>query len=402
MDSLKELFKIGNGPSSSHTMGPERAAKKFKEKNLKAAKFEVELYGSLALTGKGHLTDWIIIETMKPIPTEIIWKPEVVHRYHTNGMLFKAFDENNNKIDEWLVFSVGGGTIMEHYQERKGVQSIYRLNTMKDIQEWCEQNHKEYWEYVVECEGEDIFNFLKEIWEAMKSAVEKGINTTGILPGSLKYPRKASNFYRKARNNRSRGGFLGRIFAYTLAVSEENGAGGRVVTAPTCGACGVLPGLLYAMKEEYDLNEEEILKSLAIAGLIGNLIKENATISGAEGGCQAEIGSACAMAAAMACFLLGGSLSQIEYAAEMALEHHLGLTCDPVGGYVQVPCIERNAAASARALDAAAYSLYTDGKHKVTFDQVVRTMGETGKDLKQEYRETSLGGLAKFTFNAEC
>ena len=402
MDSLKELFKIGNGPSSSHTMGPERAAKKFKEKNFKAAKFEVELYGSLALTGKGHLTDWIIIETMKPIPTEIIWKPEVVHRYHTNGMLFKAFDENNNKIDEWLVFSVGGGTIMEHYQERKGVQSIYRLNTMKDIQEWCEQNHKEYWEYVVECEGEDIFNFLKEIWEAMKSAVEKGINTTGILPGSLKYPRKASNFYRKARNNRSRGGFLGRIFAYTLAVSEENGAGGRVVTAPTCGACGVLPGLLYAMKEEYDLNEEEILKSLAIAGLIGNLIKENATISGAEGGCQAEIGSACAMAAAMACFLLGGSLSQIEYAAEMALEHHLGLTCDPVGGYVQVPCIERNAAASARALDAAAYSLYTDGKHKVTFDQVVRTMGETGKDLKQEYRETSLGGLAKFTFNAEC
>lgn len=402
MDSLKELFKIGNGPSSSHTMGPERAAKKFKEKNLKATKFEVELYGSLALTGKGHLTDWIIIETMKPIPTEIIWKPEVVHRYHTNGMLFKAFDENNNKIDEWLVFSVGGGTIMEHYQERKGAQSIYRLNTMKDIQEWCEQNHKEYWEYVVECEGEDIFNFLKEIWEAMKSAVEKGINTTGILPGSLKYPRKASNFYRKARNNRSRGGFLGRIFAYTLAVSEENGAGGRVVTAPTCGACGVLPGLLYAMKEEYDLNEDEILKSLAIAGLIGNLIKENATISGAEGGCQAEIGSACAMAAAMACFLLGGSLSQIEYAAEMALEHHLGLTCDPVGGYVQVPCIERNAAASARALDAAAYSLYTDGKHKVTFDQVVRTMGETGKDLKQEYRETSLGGLAKFTFNAEC
>lgn len=402
MDSLKELFKIGNGPSSSHTMGPERAAKKFKAKNPEAKRFEVELYGSLALTGKGHLTDWIIVETMKPIPTEIVWKPEVVHKYHTNGMLFKAFDESGKKLDEWLVFSVGGGTIMEENQERRDGQEVYRLNSMEEIKSWCEENQKELWEYVVECEGKEIFDFLKDIWQAMEQAVERGINTTGVLPGSLKYPRKASNFYRKARNNHSRGGFLGRIFAYTLAVSEENGGGGRVVTAPTCGACGVVPGLLYALREEYDLHEDEILKSLAIAGLIGNLIKENATISGAEGGCQAEVGSACSMAAAMACFLLGGSLAQIEYAAEMALEHHLGLTCDPVGGYVQVPCIERNAAAAARALDAAAYSLYTDGKHKVTFDQVVKTMGETGKDLKQEYKETSLGGLAKFTFNAEC
>lgn len=402
MDSLKELFKIGNGPSSSHTMGPERAAKKFKAKNPEAKRFEVELYGSLALTGKGHLTDWIIVETMKPIPTEIVWKPEVVHKYHTNGMLFKAFDESGKKLDEWLVFSVGGGTIMEENQERRGTQEVYRLNSMAEIESWCEENQKELWEYVVECEGKEIFDFLRDIWQAMEQAVERGINTTGVLPGSLKYPRKASTFYRKARNNHSRGGFLGRIFAYTLAVSEENGGGGRVVTAPTCGACGVVPGLLYALREEYDLHEDEILKSLAIAGLIGNLIKENATISGAEGGCQAEVGSACSMAAAMACFLLGGSLAQIEYAAEMALEHHLGLTCDPVGGYVQVPCIERNAAAAARALDAAAYSLYTDGKHKVTFDQVVKTMGETGKDLKQEYRETSLGGLAKFTFNAEC
>lgn len=402
MDSLKELFKIGNGPSSSHTMGPERAARRFKEKNPNASKFQVELYGSLALTGKGHLTDWIIEKTLKPSEVEIIWKPEVVHPYHTNGMLFRAFDEKGTKLDEWLVFSVGGGTIMENNQDRKGSQSIYKLNSMDEIKNWCEENQKEYWEYVMEAEGKEIFEFLKEVWKAMKEAVEKGINTTGILPGSLKYPRKASNFYRKARNNNSRGGFLGRIFAYTLAVSEENGAGGRVVTAPTCGACGVVPGLLYAMSEEYDLSEEDILKGLAIAGLIGNIIKENATISGAEGGCQAEVGSACAMAAGMACFLLGGSLAQIEYAAEMALEHHLGLTCDPVGGYVQVPCIERNAAASARALDAAAYSLYTDGNHKVTFDQVVKTMGETGKDLKTEYKETSLGGLAKFTFNAHC
>lgn len=402
MDSLKELFKIGNGPSSSHTIGPERAAKKFKERTPDADKYIVELYGSLALTGKGHLTDWIIVETLKPVETEIVWKPEVVYDYHTNGMKFKALDNNGNTQVEWVVFSVGGGTIMELGQERRGPSKIYLFSKMDDIKKWCEEGKKEYWEYVVEHEGEEIFDFLKEIWEAMKAAVERGIEKTGVLPGTLKLSRRAQGFYRKARNNHGRGGFLGRIFAYTLAVSEENGAGGRVVTAPTCGASGIIPGLLYALREEYDISEKELLKGLAIAGLIGNIVKENATISGAEGGCQAEVGTACAMAAGMACFLLGGSLDQIEYASEMALEHHLGLTCDPVGGYVQIPCIERNAAASARALDSAAYSLYTDGKHTISFDQVVITMGETGKDLKSEYKETSLGGLAKFRFNAEC
>lgn len=402
MDSLKELFKIGNGPSSSHTMGPERAAKQFKEKHLDAARFEVELYGSLALTGKGHLTDWIIEKTLKPTPTTIIWKPEYVHPYHPNGMLFKAYDIDGKEIDKWLVFSVGGGTIMEENQDRKDAGTVYPLNKMSDIKKWCNENQKELWEYVVEYEGEDIFNYLEEIWNAMEAAIKRGIVATGVLPGSLKYPRKAAIFYRKAKANRTKGGFLGRLFAYALAVSEENGSGGRVVTAPTCGSCGIVPGLLYAMQEEYQLDKLDLLKSLAIAGIIGNLIKENATISGAEGGCQAEVGSACAMAAAMACFLLGGTLDQIEYAAEMALEHHLGLTCDPVCGYVQVPCIERNAAAASRALDSAIYSLYTDGKNRVTFDEVVLTMGATGKDLKEEYRETSLGGLAKFTFNATC
>ncbi len=402
MDSLKELFKIGNGPSSSHTIGPERAAKKFKERTPNAAKYVVELYGSLALTGKGHLTDWIIVETLKPVETEIVWMPEVVYDYHTNGMKFKALDNSGDTIDEWIVFSVGGGTIMELGQERRGPSQIYPFSKMDDIKKWCEEGKKEYWEYVVEHEGKEIFTFLKEIWDAMEAAVERGIEKTGVLPGTLKLSRRAQSFYRKARNNHGRGGFLGRIFAYTLAVSEENGAGGRVVTAPTCGASGIIPGLLYALREEYDISEKELLKGLAIAGLIGNIVKENATISGAEGGCQAEVGTACAMAAGMACFLLGGSLDQIEYASEMALEHHLGLTCDPVGGYVQIPCIERNAAASARALDSAAYSLYTDGKHTISFDQVVITMGETGKDLKSEYKETSLGGLAKFRFNAEC
>ena len=402
MDSLKELFKIGNGPSSSHTMGPERAAKQFKKRNPDAERFEVELYGSLALTGRGHLTDWIIKKTMVPKATDVIWKPEYIPAYHPNGMLFKAFDKSGKEIDKWLVFSVGGGTIMEENEDRKGSKTVYPLNKMADIKAWCNENQKELWEYVVEYEGEGIFDYLITIWEAMEAAVKRGIEATGVLPGNLKYPRKAARFYRKSRTNHTKGGYIGRIFAYTLAVAEENGSGGKVVTAPTCGSCGVIPGLLHAMREEYDISTKDALKSLAIAGIIGNLIKENATISGAEGGCQAEVGSACAMAAAMACFLLGGSLDQIEYAAEMALEHHLGLTCDPVGGYVQVPCIERNAAAAARALESAVYSLYTDGKNRVSFDEVVETMGATGRDLKKEYRETSLGGLAKFTFNAKC
>jgi L-serine dehydratase len=402
MDSLKELFKIGNGPSSSHTMGPERAAKQFKEENPSAASFKVELYGSLAATGKGHLTDWVIEETLKPKTTEIVWMPEFVHPFHTNGMKFIAIDKDGNKTKEWLVFSVGGGTIIEDGQDRGGANKIYPLTTMSDIIEWCNQNRKDLWEYVEEFEGETIGPFLEEIWEAMEKAVETGITKTGVLPGTIKYPRKAQMFYRKARRDNTRSGFTGKIFAYTLAVSEENGGGGRVVTAPTCGAAGIIPGLLYALKEEYELPRIEILKGLAISGIIGNIIKENATISGAEGGCQAEVGAACAMAAGMAAFILGASLEQIEYAAEIALEHHLGLTCDPVGGYVQIPCIERNAAAAVRALDAANYSLYTDGRHTVSFDQVVQTMKETGRDLKDAYKETSLGGLAKFNFNANC
>ncbi len=402
MDSLKELFKIGNGPSSSHTMGPERAAKKFKEKNPSAASYKVELYGSLAATGKGHLTDWIIIETLKPKTTEIIWRADFVHEFHTNGMKFIALDSDEKEIDDWLVFSVGGGTIVEDGEPRGGSNSIYELTTMDDIIKWCKDNKKELWEYVEEMEGKEIWLFLEEILKAMEESVERGISKTGVLPGTIKYPRKAQTFYRKARRANSKTSYLGKIFAYTLAVSEENGGGGKVVTAPTCGAAGVIPGLLYALKEEHKLSTEETLRGLAIAGLIGNLIKENATISGAEGGCQAEVGAGCAMAAGMATFILGGTVDQIEYAAEMALEHHLGLTCDPVGGYVQIPCIERNAAAAVRALDAANYVLFTDGKHTVSFDNVVLTMKQTGLDMKSEYKETSLGGLAKFDFNAHC
>ena len=395
MDSLKELYKIGNGPSSSHTMGPQKAAKIFRDKNPNAEFFKVELYGSLAATGKGHLTDWVIIETLKPKACEIIWKPQIVKEFHTNGMMFQAFDKEENLLETWEVYSVGGGSIMEASESRIGRRGIYPLTKLEDIIKWCKDNCKELWEYVEEYEDKDIWAYLMKIWHSMEKTIDIGLSKTGVLPGTLKYPRKAQMFYKKARREGSRLKNTGLTFAYALAVSEENGGGGIVVTAPTCGACGVVPAVLRSIKEELTLDEEEILKGLAIGGLIGNLIKENASISGAEVGCQGEVGAACSMAAAIATYFYGGTLRQIEYAAEMALEHHLGMTCDPVGGYVQVPCIERNAVAAERALSAANYSLFTDGSHRVSFDEVVITMMETGKDLKCAYRETSEGGLAK-------
>lgn len=395
MDSLKELYKIGNGPSSSHTMGPQKAAKIFRDKNPNAEFFKVELYGSLAATGKGHLTDWVIIETLKPKACEIIWKPQVIKEFHTNGMMFQAFDKEENLLETWEVYSVGGGSIMEASESRIGRSGIYPLTKLEDIIKWCKDNCKELWEYVEEYEDKDIWAYLMKIWHSMEKTIDIGLSKTGVLPGTLKYPRKAQMFYKKARREGSRLKNTGLTFAYALAVSEENGGGGIVVTAPTCGACGVVPAVLRSIKEELSLDEEEILKGLAIGGLIGNLIKENASISGAEVGCQGEVGAACSMAAAIATYFYGGTLRQIEYAAEMALEHHLGMTCDPVGGYVQVPCIERNAVAAERALSAANYSLFTDGSHRVSFDEVVITMMETGKDLKCAYRETSEGGLAK-------
>lgn len=395
MYSLKELYKIGNGPSSSHTMGPQKAAKIFRDKNPNAEFFKVELYGSLAATGKGHLTDWVIIETLKPKACEIIWKPQVIKEFHTNGMMFQAFDKEENLLETWEVYSVGGGSIMEASESRIGRSEIYPLTKLEDIIKWCKDNCKELWEYVEEYEDKDIWAYLMKIWHSMEKTIDIGLSKTGVLPGTLKYPRKAQMFYKKARREGSRLKNTGLTFAYALAVSEENGGGGIVVTAPTCGACGVVPAVLRSIKEELSLDEEEILKGLAIGGLIGNLIKENASISGAEVGCQGEVGAACSMAAAIATYFYGGTLRQIEYAAEMALEHHLGMTCDPVGGYVQVPCIERNAVAAERALSAANYSLFTDGSHRVSFDEVVITMMETGKDLKCAYRETSEGGLAK-------
>ncbi|WP_130891764.1 MULTISPECIES: L-serine ammonia-lyase [Fusobacterium] len=396
MDSLKELFKIGCGPSSSHTMGPERAAKRFKTETENAYSYRVELYGSLAATGKGHLTDWIIEETLKPKKTEIIWMPEFIHEYHTNGMKFEALDENGNIIKDWLVFSVGGGTIKELSDKRNGSGRTYTLSKMNDIIKWCKENNKELWEYVEHCEGKEIWNHLKDILDTMNDAISRGIKKDGVLPGKLRYPRKAKEIYDKIDKKKNYLVITKKIFAYALAVSEENSSAGTIVTAPTCGAAGVIPGLLRALIEEYELDETTSLRALAVAGLIGNLIKENATISGAEAGCQAEIGSACSMAAGMAVYILGGTIDQIEYAAEMGMEHHLGMTCDPVGGYVQIPCIERNAIVAVRALNTADYALSTNGEHTISFDQVVITMKETGSDMCSSYKETSTGGLAKY------
>ncbi|MFK4785733.1 L-serine ammonia-lyase, iron-sulfur-dependent, subunit alpha [Fusobacterium sp. MFO224] len=396
MDSLKELFKIGCGPSSSHTMGPERAAKKFKKETEDAASYRVELYGSLAATGKGHLTDWIIEETLKPKKTEVVWMPEFVHEFHTNGMKLEALDVEGNVIKDWLVFSVGGGTIKDLDSKSSNLEECYKLNKMDDIIKWCNDNNKELWEYVEFSEGKEIWEYLGDILDTMNSAVDVGIKKDGILPGKLKYPRKAKKLYDKIDKKKNYLVITKKIFAYALAVAEENSSAGTIVTAPTCGAAGVIPGLLRALIEEYQLDRTTSLRALAIAGLIGNLIKENATISGAEAGCQAEIGAACSMAAGMATYILEGTIGQIEYAAEMGLEHHLGMTCDPIGGYVQIPCIERNAIVAVRALNTADYALSTSGEHTISFDQVVITMKETGCDMCPAYKETSLGGLAKY------
>ncbi|MDO4690522.1 MAG: L-serine ammonia-lyase [Fusobacterium sp.] len=398
MDTLKELFKIGCGPSSSHTIGPQRAVGRAKEKFPNADSFIVELWGSLSATGKGHFTDWIIVETFKPMEVEIKWLPNFVHELHTNGMKFIAFDKDKKNIGEYTVFSVGGGTIkdLDELLDKSPKTEVYPLNTMKDIMEWCKDNNKELWQYVDEFEDPSIWEHLKKIYHAMDEAVTRGLNREGLLPGPLKYPRKAKEMYEKALTKRASLLLTNKIFAYALAVSEENASIGQVVTAPTCGASGVIPGLLRAMREEYELKEDEILKGLAIAGIIGNLIKHNATISGAEGGCQAEVGSACSMGAAMATYFMGGNIDQIEYAAESAMEHHLGMTCDPVGGFVIIPCIERNAICSVRALNTATYCLSTDGSHTISFDEVVKTMKETGKDMCSAYKETSDGGLAKY------
>lgn len=392
MKSIKELFRIGYGPSSSHTMGPRRAAEMFLQKHPEAATFEITLYGSLAATGKGHMTDVALLDVMPN--AKIIWKSDIFLDYHPNGMTFKSFDNEGKTTDEWTVFSIGGGALAE---EGKNIESddIYTMTTMTEILDYCNKTGKSYWEYVEECEGVEIWDYLADIWNVMKESVEAGLDAEGVLPGPLHLRRKAATYNIKATGYQDNLRSRGLVFAYALAVSEHNASGGKIVTAPTCGSCGVLPGVLYHLWKSKNINEVRILRALATAGLFGNIVKQNASISGAEVGCQGEVGVACAMAAAAANQLFGGSPTQIEYAAEMGLEHHLGMTCDPVCGLVQIPCIERNAYAAARALDSNIYASFSDGLHRVSFDKVVSVMKQTGHDLPSLYKETSKGGLAK-------
>lgn len=392
MDSIRNLYKIGHGPSSSHTMAPQKAALMFKNENEYASSFRVTLYGSLAATGKGHMTDVAIINTLKPYPTEIVWKPEIVLPYHTNGMLFEAIAKDK-VVKEWTVYSIGGGDLSDG-KSKTLRNSIYDKNTMKQILEWCQETGKTFWEYVEDAEGKDIYEYLETVWKTMEEAIHRGLDNEGLLPGGLGLQRKSSMYYVKSKGYKGSMKSRALIYAYALAVSEENASGNVIVTAPTCGSSGILPSVLYHLKTNHDYSDYRIMRALATAGLIGNIVKTNASVSGAEVGCQGEVGVACAMAAAAACQLFGGSTQQIEYAAEMGLEHHLGLTCDPICGLVQVPCIERNAFAAARALDSCSFAMLSDGKHLINFDKVVRTMQQTGHDLPSLYKETSLGGLA--------
>ena len=398
MKSLKELYRIGKGPSSSHTMGPQKAAQTFAAHNKNAKSFEVTLYGSLAATGRGHMTDVAIDEVLRPIaPLSIVWQPKVFLPYHPNGMKFVAFDAEGNRMDEWICYSVGGGALSEGEKSRwfNNKREVYQKNTLHEIQQWCENHGRGYWEYVDECEDEDIWDYLMVVWRAMQEAVERGIDHEGALPGPLKLPRKGPIYYVKASGYKQSLQSRALVYAYALSVSEENASGGTIVTAPTCGSCGVLPAVLYHLANGHKFSDTRILHALATAGIFGNVVKQNASISGADVGCQGEVGVACAMASAAACQLFGGSPSQIEYAAEMGLEHHLGMTCDPVCGLVQIPCIERNAFAATRALDANLYASFSDGTHSVSFDRVVKVMKQTGHDLPSLYKETSTGGLAQ-------
>lgn len=401
MESIKQLYRIGHGPSSSHTMGPMRAAKMFLEKHPGAASFEVTLYGSLAATGKGHMTDVAILDVLNPVaPTRILWEPKVFLPFHPNGMLFEAFDAERHKLDSWTIYSIGGGTLANETYNEQTTNEVYQMKHIREILKWCEDTGYSYWEYVEQCEGKEIWDYLAEVWRVMQEAVRRGLESEGILPGGLGIRRKASDYMIRARGYGGSIKSRGLVYAYALAVSEENACGGEIVTAPTCGSCGVLPAVLYHLKESREFRDSRILRALATAGLYGNVVRTNASISGAEAGCQAEVGVACSMAAAAASQLFGGTPAQIEYAAEMGLEHHLGLTCDPVCGLVQIPCIERNAFAAARALDANTFSNFSDGRHRVSFDQVVEVMQQTGNDLPSLYKETSEGGLAK-KYNVE-
>lgn len=396
MESLRELFKIGKGPSSSHTMGPERAANIIKKRFGENAEYVVDLYGSLSMTGKGHLTDYIIHETLGE-NCQVNFCEETLP-FHPNGMVFHIYQDGELK-DDITAYSVGGGSIVWEGEDAFSMsrKNVYREKNLKEILETLDRNAYSFYDYVMEHENALFVEYLYEILDTMFDSVERGLKREGTIPGKLQLPRVAKQMYTQAINlpaGSERETLI--LSSYAYAVAEENASGQTIVTAPTCGSSGVLPAILYYCYKQLNVEKPRLIKALAVAGVFGNVIKNNASISGADAGCQAEIGSACAMGAALYAWILGLNNSLIEYAAEMGLEHNLGLTCDPVGGYVQIPCIERNGYAALRAIDCAIYAknLGYVRKNKVSFDAVVNVMKNTGHDLNKAYKETSLGGLA--------
>ena len=396
MKSIREIYKIGKGPSSSHTMGPERASQLFKSKYPEADSFRVILYGSLSKTGVGHGTDRVIREVLSPTPTEIVFSAEELKNSHPNTMDLLAF-KDGSQIGSLRVESIGGGDIRIPGRRDAESEEVYIEHSFAEIADFCKWRYiHTLSEYVELNEGPEIWDFLMDVWLTMKQAIADGLKAEGVLPGGLNVQRKAKYLYnQKLTVDEPALREFQLIAAYAYAVAEQNADNGTIVTAPTCGACGVVPAVLKYAQDTKGFTDEEICRGLATAGIIGNLTKRNASISGAEAGCQAEIGTACSMAAAALAELYKQNLDQVEYAAEVAMEHHLGLTCDPICGLVQIPCIERNAVAAMRAMNACNLSYFLTGSRNISYDMVCRAMHETGINLNHRFRETSEGGLAK-------
>ena len=396
MKSIRDIYKIGKGPSSSHTMGPERAAKHFRSLYPEADAFRVILYGSLSKTGVGHGTDRVLQEVLSPLPTEIVFSKEELSESHPNTLDFIALKEGS-EIGTLRVESIGGGDIKVPGQAHLDSPEVYPENSFAEIADFCKWRYiDKLSDYVELNEGEDIWPFLMNVWQTMKQSIADGLSATGVLPGGLNVQRKAKFLYEQDPGTHEPGLLeFQKIAAYAYAVAEQNADNGTIVTAPTCGACGVVPAVLKYAQDTKGFTDEQIIRGLATAGIIGSLTKRNASISGAECGCQAEIGTACSMAAAALAELYDQNLDQVEYAAEVAMEHHLGLTCDPICGLVQIPCIERNAVAAMRAMNACNLSYFLTGSRNISYDMVCRAMHETGINLNHRFRETSEGGLAR-------
>ncbi|MCR4722373.1 MAG: L-serine ammonia-lyase, iron-sulfur-dependent, subunit alpha [Eubacteriales bacterium] len=394
MKSIRQVYKIGNGPSSSHTMGPKKAAEWFLRENPSAGHFKVYLYGSLAASGKGHMTDKVILEALPEGKAEVIFDREKTDIPHPNTMDFIALYPDDKEVSA-RVLSIGGGDIEIIGRKSLSPQDIYPQKSFAEIAQYCRENNLDLAQFAFSYEDESFREYLEKVWETMIASIKEGLKTDGILPGGLEVYRKAKRLYtfedpgetEALREKRS-------VYSYAYAVAEQNASAGVIVTAPTCGASGLLPAVLYNACINENYPHDQIINALAVAGVIGTLIKANASVSGAECGCQAEIGSACSMASAALAYLKGMDIDQIEYAAEVAMEHNLGLTCDPIRGLVQIPCIERNAVCAMRAIDAVALAKYITHTHKISLDTVIETMYKTGMDLSRLYKETSQGGLA--------